>query len=126
MIDKSAFKGCPATVDVLGYRWTISFDLVEFDHYRVEHDAINCKGVCRTWQHTILVDPDQAFEGIRETVFHELEHAVLNAQGGADKMAQNEESYVSALGAGMLAVLRKNPRLTRWLTAPVPTPKKRK
>ena len=51
----------------------------------------------------------------RDTVLHEVMHAILHCQG-REHGGDGEELYVRALAAGVLMVLRDNPKFVKYLT----------
>ena len=55
----------------------------------------------------------------RDTVVHEVFHAIRFAQGreGGGKV---EEDYVRSLATGLIGVLQDNPAFARWLLKPFP------
>ena len=52
----------------------------------------------------------------KDTVLHEVMHAVRYMQGREDG-GEVEEDYVRSLATGVLGVLRDNPTFARWLIA---------
>jgi hypothetical protein len=56
--------------------------------------------------------PDQE----RDTVLHEVLHALLGVGGAAGLSSDEEETVVRLLAPTMLDVLRRNPVLVRYLT----------
>lgn len=84
-------------------------------------------GITFTERTEIVLNPDQAASQLRDTVLHELLHAVCDDVGLTDYrdapkdsvLSQElEERVVRALAGGVLALLRRNPRLVTYLTAP--------
>ncbi len=95
----------PKRIEIAGRRWHI-----------IEADltALEAVGYCEPDIATISVHPGQAPWEARDTLLHELLHAVLRSQGRPYE-GEVEETYVQALATGLLGVLRKNPGLTRHL-----------
>lgn len=62
------------------------------------------------------IDPSQAPTGERETVLHEVLHAVFAL---TELSGDVEEDTISRLSPAMLDVLRRNPRLVAYLTEKV-------
>lgn len=54
----------------------------------------------------------------KDTLLHEIMHAILHQQGRNDD-PEEEERYVRALATGVIAVFQDNPRLAAWLAAPI-------
>lgn len=61
-----------------------------------------------------IVDGQDPIEE-RDTVLHEVMHAILHCQG-REHGGEGEELYVRALAAGVLMVLRDNPKFVKYLT----------
>ena len=75
----------------------------------------------------IVLNPEQAPTQMRDTVLHELFHAVCDNVGLSDHVdapkdsvltRELEERVVRALATGILSLLRRNPRLVAYLVAP--------
>ena len=64
-----------------------------------------------------IVDGQDPIEE-RDTVLHEVMHAILHCQG-RENGGDGEELYVRALAAGVLMVLRDNPKFVKYLTREV-------
>ena len=92
----------PSHVDVGARRWEI-----------VEVADLESAGLCDPSTGLISYAPGQHAWELRDTVLHEIGHAVCRSQGRAYTRA--EETYVSALASGYLHALRGNPDLVRWL-----------
>lgn len=54
---------------------------------------------------------------VKDTVLHEIMHAILVKQGhiGGCFEDETEEKYVNALSTGIVGVLQDNPELAEWL-----------
>ena len=103
------------------------------DHtYRVVVDTRRCEQADVTYGATfpsrteIVVSPAQASSQLRDTVLHELLHAICDDVGLSDYrdapkdsvLSQEvEERVVRALTPAVLALLRRNPRLVTYLLA---------
>lgn len=80
--------------------------------------ALNAYGLCESNPGVISID-DKAHESEfqkRDTLLHEVMHAVLRQQGRTYTKA--EELYVTSLATGLLGTLRSNPKLAAYLLAP--------
>ena len=64
---------------------------------------------------TISIDGMMAEDAQRETVLHELVHAILALTGGHTGDERTDERIAQGVGVGMLSVLRANPQLVEWL-----------
>lgn len=82
----------------------------------MHEDGTALLGQCLTDQLRIELEEDQPESLLRETVLHELVHAIA-AQYSINEDGKEEEEWASALGVGMLAVLRHNPQLTAWIVS---------
>lgn len=95
----------PQRLNVNGRYWRV----VEDDLSHLE-----AAGLCDDGTGTITIHPGQAPWYERDTVLHEVCHAVLRSQGRPYD-PEPEEAYVAALATGLLGVLRANPSLARYL-----------
>lgn len=87
-------------------------------------DAHTTRGHTSTHKHEIWCDPSGAETLVRETVLHEVLHALFDDSGApiADDVDQ-EEIVIRALSPRLYAVLVENPGLVAYLTEPVsPSP----
>jgi hypothetical protein len=73
----------------------------------------NRAGQCNVQALVISVDAAQARSQVADTLLHEITHAILEAVGLDE---DTEERVASAMGPGLLALLRDNPALVRWVT----------
>ncbi len=75
-------------------------------------------GRCSHRTLTIHVDPDQARSQMRDTLLHEVLHAVANMTALDNEWGdEQEEEVILRLAPALLDVLRRNPRLVEFLTA---------
>lgn len=74
-------------------------------------------GNCDTKACVITLDPSAAKSQVRETLIHEVLHAVTALTAIAGDLGEVEESVVTRLAPALLEVLRKNPDLVDYLTA---------
>jgi hypothetical protein len=56
----------------------------------------------------------------RDTLLHEVFHAILRQQGRTTEGDETEELYVRALATGLMGVLQDNPEFAKWLSHPIP------
>lgn len=97
----------PRRVKFGGHVWTLT---------RVDLDpGLDIFGRTMKRPSVIEVDRDQGVEQERNTVVHELLHAIVSMAGdlGDDS---DEERIVSTLSPWLLTMLRENPSLVRYLT----------
>jgi hypothetical protein len=74
----------------------------------------NALGLCHRSLARIDIATGQTPWEERDTVLHELGHAVLKAQG-REYAGRQEELYVQALATGFLHLFRDNPDLVKYL-----------
>jgi hypothetical protein len=96
----------PTSINILGKRFKLT--VVDGNHYE---DF----GEMRSGSQEILINSGQAFEQFRDTVCHEIAHAIEH-QVGMDI----DHRFIHALGAGFSQILRDNPELTKWLMKKAP------
>lgn len=58
----------------------------------------------------------------RDTLLHEVMHAILAQQGRTTFGNEEEELYVRALATGLMGVLQDNPDFAQWLIQPIKKP----
>jgi hypothetical protein len=93
---------CPSTIKVLGKPYSVTYVL------EMEDDDV---GDTDSSKQAINIAEGQAHEAERDTVLHEIIHAIDFAVAG-----EMTERQVHALAGGLLQVLRENPKLTKYLT----------
>lgn len=82
----------------------------------VSPDAMpGASGLFRSQRSLIEISTDQEPQELKDTVIHELLHAILHTQG-REYGGEAEEVYVRALATGLLGLLTDNPKLHPWLT----------
>lgn len=95
----------PESIRVIGKTFTI--------HYVDKVDDDDSSGEQRRDQQLIKVKTGQHPETLRETLLHEIIHAIEEQIDLGMK-----ERQVHSLAIGLFQVLRENPALVRFLTAP--------
>ncbi len=74
-------------------------------------------GRCSHRTLTIHIEPDQARSQMRDTLLHEVLHAVANMTALDGEWGdEREEEVILRLAPALLDVLRRNPRLVAFLT----------
>lgn len=82
--------------------------------YRVRRASLpDAYGECDEAQGVIRLRKHADLFSEQDTLLHETMHAVLRQQGRA--WTEAEETLVTALAPGLLAVLHDNPRFSAWL-----------
>lgn len=96
-------------IDILGKTFRITYDP---QLASIDAASGKCKSdLCQIWVGTES-DPQQ----IRDTMLHEVLHAVYGEMGlGEDIEDKYEESIVRRLATGLLYVIRHNPKLMDFL-----------
>lgn len=84
----------------------------------VAKDIEGLFGRCDNASAIITVCPGQDAHGSRDTLLHEVLHAILHQQG-YNNQYKEEERYVRPLATGLITVLRENPTLVKYLTEKV-------
>jgi len=88
---------------------------IRYRRFKVSEKAL---GVC-LYQHSRLeIATPQTAVNLRDTVLHEIMHAILAKQGHTGSCFdsdETEERYISALATGVIGVLQDNPELAAWL-----------
>lgn len=90
----------PERLRIIGKRWTVRWDYDTPDEY----------GICDHNAQTLHIQGDLAPDQERDTLLHEVLHAVDEAMG-----TNLEEAQVRSLATGLLAVLRDNPSFVSYL-----------
>ena len=96
----------PLNIDILGRKWSISFPTLVCDG-----EAL---GVSRQDDASIEVEAGLDDHLRRDTLLHEVMHAILRQQGRSYRQ-RPEEEYVGALATGLITVLDRNPKLRKRL-----------
>lgn len=83
-------------------------------------------GAMSRTEQLVAIRTTQGEHQLRDTVLHEVVHAILALTGQNDRFKPNkdephwpEEPVVAATATGLLAVLRDNPDLVAWLVEDV-------
>lgn len=77
-------------------------------------------GLCHNDRALIDIRAGQLPIDEKDTVLHEVLHAILNCQG-REYGGEVEETYVRALATGLVVALQDNPEFAQWLCSPVST-----
>lgn len=105
------FEKAPKRVKVIGKTYTIDYlDKIDDEDNLGEHDFTKQR---------ILIRKEQHFEALRDTVMHEVMHAIDEQMSLSLK-----ESQVHALASGLLQLIRENPKFIRFLLEAQPKVKK--
>ena len=77
-------------------------------------DLHDMYGQCDKAAAVIAVDPDQDEFSFKDTLLHEIMHAILHQQGSTHSY-KLEESFVRPLATGIMTVMQDNPKLAAML-----------
>lgn len=82
-------------------------------------------GLCRYQESRLEIATGQTEFNTRDTVLHEIIHAILVKQGhtGSCFEDETEERYVNAIASGVIGVLQDNPEFAQWLVEPLCPPR---
>lgn len=106
----------PTHVRVGPYTYTVKVDAERIKELEKESDT-DLYGITTHGHLEIVLQPDVADMVLRETLLHEILHAVLFNTGLSDRMTDKaEEHMVRALSPALFSLLRENPDLVRYLT----------
>lgn len=106
----------PTSVRVGPYRYTVKVDADRIKELEKESDT-DLYGITTHGLLEIVLQPAVADMVLRETLLHEVLHAVLFNTGLADRMTDKaEEHLVRALSPALFSLLRDNPDLVQYLT----------
>lgn len=94
----------PDAFTVHGVPWALEF--------KPQNEGV--AGRCHGAEYRVSIAPGQHPLEERDTVLHELGHAVLRAQG-REYAGRTEELYVQAFATGFLQLFRDNPKLVQYL-----------
>lgn len=101
----------PKSVRVGPLRWRITTSLGDFHAFAEAENDTTAVGFCNLESLTIALKPNLPDSLLRETLMHELLHAIIQTQGGifdTAKTEELEEATVSAISPMLLSVLRAN------------------
>lgn len=108
MSAQSGSRGRPSEVKVGPYRYDIEY------RDEVSESEPDLFGLTVNRDHKIIVSARQSDAALRDTVLHEVMHAIFFTSG-LFREVENEERIVAAAATWLLMLLQDNPRLARWL-----------
>lgn len=88
--------------------------------YRRPGSMPDALGLCHYDKARIDIRGGQLAIDEKDTVVHELFHAILNCQG-RENGGEVEETYVRALATGLVVAIEDNPEFAQWLCRSVST-----
>ena len=102
-----AAKGTPTAIRIGGRTWDIQY-------LSAERMAGNL-GLCRGDDGVLEIRAGQTPFGLRDTVLHEILHAIVYHQGRSGSAPVDEETHARCTATGLMAVLQDNPLFAKWL-----------
>jgi hypothetical protein len=122
----------PDAIEILGQPFAVRWE--DRPAVRLTEDSDHwLSGTTAVDEQLIVVRTLQGSHQQKDTVLHEVLHALIRMTGQRDRFKPNdenenhpEEPVVYALATALLQVLRANPAFVGWLTEPttVPPPEK--
>lgn len=110
----------PDTIVVGAARYTLLVDQAAIDKAAVEMGYGVQGKLCGHHSHaglTITLHPDQPADGARDSLLHEVLHALASQTDLNRDWAEHDEAFVARLTPALLALLRANPALVQFLTS---------
>ena len=114
----------PSTVRIGSVTYTVTIDSDEWVRYEHKNQDTGFYGHTNHTTATILIDPESALDVARQTLWHEVIHALCETTMGSPdwrglgkEKSEREEAVVRAFESPTLLVLRDNPELVAYLTA---------
>jgi hypothetical protein len=104
----------PTAVQIGPMRYSIEQDKAKLNAYCLEQTGAYC-GYCDHQNLEIVVDPKSAVAKQRETLTHELLHALLAASSIGHDLPNNEP-FVAKFAPWLLDTLQRNPEVVAYLT----------
>jgi hypothetical protein len=106
----------PTSVRVGPYTYVVKVDADRIKELEKESES-DLYGITTHGILEIVLQPAVADMVMRETLLHEVLHAILFNTGLSDRMTDKaEEHLVRALSPALFALLRDNPNLVQYLT----------
>lgn len=103
----------PKRITVGPYRFTLTLDENACLRDSVAQGSDHLFGLMLPFEQKIVVNPRQGDDMKRDTVLHEVLHAILLGMGLEDDL---EERVISTVSPALLDTLRRNPDLVEYLT----------
>jgi len=114
----------PSTVQIGSVTYTVTVDPDAWMRHEHEHQTKGFYGYTNHVQATILLSPEVTPDVARQTLWHEVMHALCEVTMGSPdwrglgkEKSDREEAVVRAFESPTLLVLRDNPELVAYLTA---------
>jgi hypothetical protein len=101
----------PKSVRIGPLRWRITTSLGSYNAFAAAENDGKALGFSQLETLTIVLKPGLPDSLLRETLLHELLHAIIQTQGGVFDVAkeeEHEEAAVAAISPLLLSTLRAN------------------
>lgn len=82
------------------------------DRYRVRLCRMKAYGECHYWDGEIRLRPNQSPDQARDTLLHEVIHAICNVDS-----LELTENQVRRVATGLRAVFTSNPKFAKWVSS---------
>lgn len=106
----------PKTVEIGPHTYRVVVDKNAVAHDSVRNGS-EVLGYCTTAEQRISIQPDQGPSMLRDTVLHEVLHALFDLTGLAGTHSDDdEERIIRPFATALLDCLRRNPTLVAYLT----------
>jgi len=113
----------PSTIQIGSVTYTVTIDPDEWMRYEHENPERGFYGRTNHTRALILIDPESSADVARQTLWHEVMHALCETTMGSPdwrglgkEKSDREEAVVRAFESPTLLVLRDNPELVAYLT----------
>jgi hypothetical protein len=106
----------PRSIRISGKEWAVK-------RVRTAGDLGGACGTCDYTASTISFASSLSPFDQKDTLLHEVFHALLAQQTTWDRPVEEEERYILSLATGLTGVLQDNPEFAQWLTTLIPKPK---
>lgn len=116
----------PTRIQIAGQPFAVEWENQNGKRLHEDADGYWDLGTTAVYEQRLIIRTNQAEHQLRDTVLHEVIHALINMTGQRDRFKPNdasekhpEEPVVLAVATALLQVLRANPSLVEWLTEPI-------
>lgn len=116
----------PTRIEIGGQPFAVEWEPQNGKRLHEDSDGYWDLGTTAVYEQRLIIRTLQGEHQVRDTVLHEVIHAVISMTSQRDRFKPNddhpkhpEEPVVSAVATALLQVLRSNPDLVAWLTEPI-------
>jgi hypothetical protein len=109
----------PKSINIGGYVYSVTVDEALANVVALDNGEGRVLGATRYRHQSIVLDPDQHPQQLRDTLLHEVLHALNDtAYALGDPRTPIEEETILRLTPPLLTLLRDNPKLVEFLVEP--------